>query len=257
MTQEDPSLLVLAGPSHALEASDKKPRFLLLPHPRTGLPTYFLPARSAAAVDQQGYDELYELQAIRSDKKSRSWFLNGGQADQEVLKKGYVIQDGTLHLLLRIDPTFLLLNLLSYTLTSSTYLSVEDLFEESSSKWSTSQLPSQDSRGWQDILDFPKLFHLSSYLANISDIQSETYYRLSSTKIQSFLTDKVKTLSDLKTFKQFPMTMMKSLERQLEFGQEDDMEKRIDITIEIIRIWVPDTFEKILDSVRGELTSHQ
>lgn len=112
-TSSDPSLLVLAGPRHVLSTSgpttsseagpsssntSTTKRFLLLPHPRTGLPTYFLPACSASQggdgiANLADCDEIYELQAVRNEKHSRSWFLNGGddQGD-DVTGRGWVMQ---------------------------------------------------------------------------------------------------------------------------------------------------------------------
>lgn len=98
----DPSLLLLAGPSHVLnfhaEAGPSRPApFLLLPHPRTGVPTYYITARSGSSgSDLPNIDEVYELQAVRNDKSSRSWFLNGSgsgeDSDHDPLKRGWVVQ---------------------------------------------------------------------------------------------------------------------------------------------------------------------
>lgn len=69
------SRVVLAGSSDLLRSGDSQQTFLLLPHPRTSLPTYFLPGK-ASTGDNNADPEMYELQAVKSDKKSRSWMLN-------------------------------------------------------------------------------------------------------------------------------------------------------------------------------------
>lgn len=117
-TSSDPSLLVLAGPRHVLSTSgpttsseagpsssntSTTKRFLLLPHPRTGLPTYFLPACSTNQSDNRyasiaECDEIYELQAVKNEKNTRSWFLNGSEdpsGGADGTGKGWVMQGET------------------------------------------------------------------------------------------------------------------------------------------------------------------
>ncbi|PWN20145.1 hypothetical protein BCV69DRAFT_283682 [Microstroma glucosiphilum] len=164
--------LVIAGPSsllHPSPSTSSPKQFLLLPHPRTALPAYFLPSAasssstpSSAEPTAEEYDEIYELQSSKSDRKARSWFLGGskGEGDEEgesaetrglAGEKGWVIQDFSLHLLSRIDSAFLLLPMLDVLLPpptpksttepaptsapatllvdSGSYLPAEDLFE--------------------------------------------------------------------------------------------------------------------------------
>lgn len=114
--------------------------FLLLPHPRTSQPAYFLPPSSDRKDSQ-----FYELQVVKSDRKNRSWFLygNGDGPVHEGEKldvagdgHGWVKQDGALHTLNPIDPALLMLPLLEPLLASAdpsaeagSYLPLDDLFE--------------------------------------------------------------------------------------------------------------------------------
>lgn len=83
MASLDDGRLVLAGPS-SLVAPNVEQRFLLLPHPRTHAPAYFV-------VDEA---KTYELQAVSKDR--RSWMLNGsgenGSGDAGDASQGWVMQ---------------------------------------------------------------------------------------------------------------------------------------------------------------------
>lgn len=81
--------LIMAGPSHLVERGQ---RFLLLPHPRTHAPAYFV------MDDEQG--EAYELQAV--SKERRSWMLNGRQGAIEEGGQGWVMQGAHPNLFLAI-----------------------------------------------------------------------------------------------------------------------------------------------------------
>ena len=84
--------IALAYPPDVAHATT---RLWVLPHPRTGVPTYF-------ATSQDGTN-AYELLVTRPP--TRSWLLRGHDDD------GYVIADGAMRILSRIDPAFLLLGI--------------------------------------------------------------------------------------------------------------------------------------------------
>lgn len=89
--QAEPSRLVIAGPSDALSLPLKDSngkRFLVLPHPRTSTPAYFLPHKDS----QTGNEQILELQVVRGERKERSWMLNGSGSQGAPDEKGWVLQ---------------------------------------------------------------------------------------------------------------------------------------------------------------------
>ncbi|KAL7010200.1 hypothetical protein EMMF5_000220 [Cystobasidiomycetes sp. EMM_F5] len=105
-------------------------QFLRLPHPRTGTPSLFLPARKNATTANEGNvqaDIILEVQAVNATgDKQRSWFVNGDT----------VIADGKLLLLTPFDPVFLLVRILLVVGTQHTgdgsnrrSLPYDDIFE--------------------------------------------------------------------------------------------------------------------------------
>ncbi|PWN53978.1 hypothetical protein IE53DRAFT_337920 [Violaceomyces palustris] len=130
--------ILLAYPESAFASDSKGKRLLVLPHPRTGNPSYFLPYHPSesphptGSSDQSGGDRdlkgeseggILQLQVIRQDKSERSWFISGADDDDG---------DGALHLLTPIDPIFLLLPILYSVMSDAKppFLPLEDLFDQ-------------------------------------------------------------------------------------------------------------------------------
>ncbi|KZT08343.1 uncharacterized protein LAESUDRAFT_697204 [Laetiporus sulphureus 93-53] len=125
-------------------------RFLMLPHPRTGLPTLFLPVLS----ENNAKDEILEVQAI-SPSKPRSWFMPEGE----------VVDDGKLLLLTPIDPSFLLISVLQSTQptdgSSGNYRSLDDIFEDAASKIAEAQPRSLEQAASCSVDDILQLMSLA------------------------------------------------------------------------------------------------
>ncbi|KZO93152.1 hypothetical protein CALVIDRAFT_566863 [Calocera viscosa TUFC12733] len=102
--------------------AQNSPRCIRLPHPRTGLPTLFLPLVTPPSADgRAGTTSILEVQSIAPDAK-RSWFVDPGE----------VVSDGKLLLLAPIDPVFLLIPLLELLPegTNARFLPFQDLLDE-------------------------------------------------------------------------------------------------------------------------------
>lgn len=99
-------------------------RCLILPHPRTQIPTYFLYSctsgdSNAASGTSKG--ELFELSSLKDTKYDRSWMISG---------VNQVISSGQLEILSRMDMRFLVISLLYSALEDSKFRSLEDTFEQ-------------------------------------------------------------------------------------------------------------------------------
>ncbi|GLB37612.1 putative ydr279p protein family (RNase H2 complex component) [Lyophyllum shimeji] len=168
--------------------------FIRLPHPRTGIPSLFLPydtpSDASLPCAQRG---ILEVQAI-SPPDPRSWFL-----DEDV------ISDGKLLIMTPIDPAFLLIPILQAVHpcdgSAGTYRPADDIFEDAAAKLhATSGKP--DDGPWiltKDIIRFGSLPCVKAALAHICDVKditSEiTVYRLSLPKALKYVRDKVTRLS--------------------------------------------------------------
>jgi len=87
--------ILLSVPPSALR-SNSSTQFLALPHPRSNVPTYFLPTTSRTetatetSLTQSEYleseklcDRILELKVIRPEKAQRSWFVATPQKEDQ------------------------------------------------------------------------------------------------------------------------------------------------------------------------------
>ncbi|KAI0785634.1 ribonuclease H2, subunit B [Abortiporus biennis] len=126
-------------------SSNSSMSFLRLPHPRTGIPSLFLPytptTSDAKGKSKETGSGILEVHSI-SPTNQRSWFLDDG-ADE-------VIENGSLLLMTPIDPAFLLLPVLIASMpkdgTQGTFRPPDDLFEDSLEKYIRSTASIIDSK---------------------------------------------------------------------------------------------------------------
>jgi hypothetical protein len=163
-------------------------RFLVLPHPRTGIPTYYLhSSHASASASTAGSNaasadgELFELSTIKDTKHDRSWMVSGVNT---------VVSAGQLEVLSRVDVRFLVISLLYSALGDRKFRSLEDTFEQialglyakrsdeaveavAALKASTEAKDADASREWSDILTFGSLPLVHTALAQVADVQGK------------------------------------------------------------------------------------
>ncbi|EIN11896.1 hypothetical protein PUNSTDRAFT_111911 [Punctularia strigosozonata HHB-11173 SS5] len=169
-------------------------RFLRLPHPRTGIPSLFLPYVPLG----QSKHTILEVQAV-APPNPRSWFMSEGE----------VIADGKLLMMTPIDPAFLLMGLLQ-TIQSregnpGQFRPYDDIFEDlvqiltvSPSTPSTSKDPSLHV-SQEDLTYLGSLACVQCAMKRIcefKEITSDiTVYRYSASAAMAYLQPKVARLS--------------------------------------------------------------
>ncbi|KAJ9476554.1 Ribonuclease H2 subunit B [Pseudozyma hubeiensis] len=191
-------------------------RLLILPHPQTLIPTYYLASPSSG--------ELYELSTLQDSKHDRTWMIS--QLNQ-------VVSSGQLDILSRVDARFLVVSLLHSVLDDGKYRSREDLFEQAAQKLYSrrkeelrSAIPELKKGGdeddveqqeWLDVVTFGNLDLVKTALEDVADVQDlptgEKAYRLSLSKTFHLLDRKHTLLSQRSTFAQTPNTLGRTFER--------------------------------------------
>ncbi|KAH8828238.1 ribonuclease H2, subunit B [Flagelloscypha sp. PMI_526] len=166
--------------------ADGKSRFLRLPHPRTGLPALFLP-KTADSPD--GRDSILELHSISPDEP-RSWFMGDN-----------IFSDGSLLMLTRIDPVFLLIPIILSVQPKDSPLPFrpyDDLFEEADAKL--------NSGCNLDIIALSRLScvqHAMQYLCDVQDVTEDLVaYRYSQTRLLDYAQKKVARISNREVLEQ-------------------------------------------------------
>ncbi|CED82052.1 Uncharacterized conserved protein [Phaffia rhodozyma] len=243
-----PQGVIQSGAAKDTSASNQ---FWRLPNPRTGLPSLYMPYRREC----DGKQGILELQKISPDKE-RSWFV-----------EDEVIQDGKLLLFTPIDPVFLLLPALEATTTSPPrFLLPDQLFSTASTHPSFLLAPpftpsSTDLKGkrkqadrgeesdeagkieCEDVIRLGELEGIEDHLLKICDVlelepSKMKAYRLSTLKLQAYLSKKVNRLSVKETFNRFP-ALKRGLARDglgdlTEQGQDDSQKEERD-QLELVR----------------------
>ncbi|KAK4058820.1 hypothetical protein OIO90_000266 [Microbotryomycetes sp. JL221] len=187
---------VLVLPNNVDLSSRDAPRhrFLRLPHPRTQLPSLFLPVIASSPDNGKVDDSLLEVQRIRPDTdKQKSWFV-----DQDVLS------DGTLGLLTPFDPLWLIISILASV--PQRFMQYAELWEwaaqhVTSGSNSDDTLRNEREQEFiaQDIVTFGQLDCVKRRLEQVCDTQtheSTTLYRISQPKTLDVLKNKVASLVD-------------------------------------------------------------
>ncbi|TFK44398.1 ribonuclease H2, subunit B [Crucibulum laeve] len=171
-------------------------QYLRLPHPRTGLPSLFLPSEVPGLSRSSAIQKstILEVQAV-SPTDARSWFMN----DE-------VVSDGKLLVMTPVDPTFLLLPILQAIQpqngSAGQFRQLDDISEEAASKLAS---PSESSAtkgatiSPQDIRAFCSMACAQKALRSVCDVKEITedivVYRYSPEKVVQYLRVKVARLS--------------------------------------------------------------
>ncbi|KZT26700.1 hypothetical protein NEOLEDRAFT_1240767 [Neolentinus lepideus HHB14362 ss-1] len=172
-------------------------QLLRLPHPRTGVPSLFLPYPQQQTGSTTTWSIL-EVQMV-SPPNERSWFLEEGQ----------VLEDGRLLIMTPIDPSFLLIPFLrSIQLADGspgTFRPLEDLFEEALPKLlelaeaNASAKDPSASLSRRDLEMFCSLACMKNAMKNVCEVKEITpdivVYRYSQSQLVEYLRKKVSRLS--------------------------------------------------------------
>ncbi|SNX81964.1 uncharacterized protein MEPE_00669 [Melanopsichium pennsylvanicum] len=217
-------------------SSARSGRFLILPHPRTSVPTYYLHSdtlSSSSSSSFTGLSELYELSTLKDGKFDRSWMISD---------LNQVISSGQLEILSRVDARFLVISLIYSALEDGKFRSHEDTFEQialvlqgrrkeemvesiPSLKAKLSETGSTDQGEqdglhleWSDVVTFGNLALVQKALNEVADVQDlpngEQAYRLSKAKIFTILDKKHAQLSLKSTFVASPNMLGRMFERR-------------------------------------------
>ncbi|KAH9949549.1 ribonuclease H2, subunit B [Amylocystis lapponica] len=172
-------------------------QFVRLPHPRTGMPSLFLPYLSS----KTGSSSILEVQAV-APPNPRSWFMTEGE----------IIEDGKLLLMTPIDPAFILIALFrsvhSEADSHGQFRTTDDLFDEVATKFMQAEMSvSQETPEGctaKDILHFLSFdctLNAVRRICETKDITPEiTVYRYSPVKVEEYLKAKVARLAKAEVF---------------------------------------------------------
>ncbi|WFD21208.1 hypothetical protein MCAP1_003469 [Malassezia caprae] len=167
-------------------------RLYVLPHPRSGVPTYF-------AVQD---DATYELLVVRPEQRvARSWML----APCGASSPGHVLRDGALHVLSPMDPALLLLGLLASAWGERRFCPRDDLAEAAAEHHAASRAARMAARtgaapsapAWPEIASVLALPAMQEPLTRICATQAEPsaldglVYRLDEARVCALLDRKV------------------------------------------------------------------
>ncbi|KAI0062863.1 hypothetical protein BV25DRAFT_1884461 [Artomyces pyxidatus] len=201
--------------------------FLRLPHPRTGIPSLFLPYQLSQDHQSRNKWGILEAQSV-APPNPRSWFFIEGE----------VAADGKMLLMTPIDPSFLLLPILRALMpskdTAVKFLPLEDVFEEAVAKSAQlydSSNPTNPSSSISppDIIALTKLDCVANAMRRICDVKDITpeitVYRYSEDRTMSYLRSKVARLST-EGVSEKSRTLIRSLAKDglMEDGREDLLE---------------------------------
>ncbi|KAA1476046.1 hypothetical protein DENSPDRAFT_806586 [Dentipellis sp. KUC8613] len=191
---------VLDTISMKLSADAASPQFLRLPHPRTGIPSLFLPYRLKDTVPVPGQVDAWGILEVQSVEppNPRSWFFTEGQ----------VVGDGKLLIMTPVDPAFLLIPLIELTKPAEghagTFRALDDIFDEALvtlQKKPQKPIPGDPTSTLceKDVLALSALDCARSALARICDTKDITpeitVYRYSSDAVVRYLRSKVARLA--------------------------------------------------------------
>ncbi|ETW80883.1 hypothetical protein HETIRDRAFT_418828 [Heterobasidion irregulare TC 32-1] len=171
-------------------------QFLRLPHPRTGIPSLFLPYR-LSKTDNTIRWGLLEVQSV-TPPNPRSWLFSSDE----------VVEDGKLLVMTPIDPTFVLIPILQVARppggTLGKFCPLHDIFDEVALKLAqqsvgSSCIDSSSVISSRDILSLASLDCISDAMRRLCDVKDITaditVYRYSEEKLVEYLRGKVSRLS--------------------------------------------------------------
>ncbi|EKM54493.1 uncharacterized protein PHACADRAFT_123606 [Phanerochaete carnosa HHB-10118-sp] len=218
-------------------------RFLRLPHPRTGVPSLFLPY-----AKPDGRTSIMEVQTV-APPNERSWFLSEGQ----------VVQNGELLIMTPVDPAFLLIPIL-HVLSSpnghaGTFRPVDDMFEDAVEKLLQSAPSSTEHLCKEDLLRFLSLDCARNAMARTCEkkqiTEELTVYRYSPDVVVENLRKKVMRLNSQPMF-EASKTLTRALARDglMDDGKDGILEGklmgRLRAACDLVSQYVPDHLQKRL-----------
>lgn len=218
-------------------------RVLRLPHPRTGLPSLFLPY-----MNRDGKSSIAEVQMV-APPNERSWFLTEGQ----------VIQDGKLLLMTPVDPAFLLLPILQVLAPTNdqpgTFRPMDDIFEEAIEKLSQTTRSNKDPAAClckEDLLYFVSLDCARKAMARTCETKQITdelaVYRYSPDIVVESLKKKVTRLNSQSIF-EASRTLTRGLAKDglMDDGKDHLLELgRLKAACDLVSHYVPEHLQKRL-----------
>ncbi|KAI0081258.1 hypothetical protein K474DRAFT_1635966 [Panus rudis PR-1116 ss-1] len=228
------------------------PRFLRLPHPRTGVPSLFLPYR---AHDSER-TKILEVQVV-APPNERSWIMTEGQ----------ILEDGQLLLMTPVDPAFLLIPILRSIHPSDGSLGnfrpLEDMLEDASrifmrrhqSERATAKGDNDVQLTMKDITEFCAFDCVLSAAKRICETKDITedivVYRYSPERVVKYLKNKVSRVAN-PTLLDGSRTIVRSLAKDglMEDGKESLLESgRLRAACDLISHYTPpDIFDSLLAS---------
>ncbi|KAG2146022.1 ribonuclease H2, subunit B [Suillus bovinus] len=221
---------------------DYVPRFLRLPHPRTGLASLFLLHDHRSQNDTTKTSSILEVQAI-SPTNARTWFMG-----EEV------IADGKLIVMTPMDPMFLLMYLLRAPQardgSKGNFRPLEDIIEEASA--TIADASDKDAQkdpslhvSADDIVSFLSLDFVQSSIKRVCDVKvitdKITVYRYSHDVVLENLKRKVGRLSDPKVA-EMSRTLVRSLAKDglMDDGKEELLDLgRTKLACELLSQYLP------------------
>ncbi|KAJ7163611.1 ribonuclease H2, subunit B [Mycena crocata] len=223
-------------------------QFLRLPHPRTGLPSLFLPY-SPQSNDESKRDAVLEVQAV-APTNPRSWFIG-----QEV------VSDGQLLVMTPIDPAFLLIPILQSVYheggDQGMFRPADEIFEDAAANLeeSSTSTAGKDSSlliTREDVIRFSSLKCCINALKHVCDVkeitEDITVYRFSPKMVVQYLRIKVGRLSSPETV-EVSRTMVRNLAKDglMEDGKEKLLEVgRIRAACDLVAQYTPPGIRSLL-----------
>ncbi|KAF4620586.1 hypothetical protein D9613_000415 [Agrocybe pediades] len=226
----------------SIKVNDEPLRILRLPHPRTALPSLFLPLEYLPSSSSHHTSTILEIQSV-SPPDERSWILGED-----------VIADGKLLTMTSIDPAFLLIPILQAleqgNEAAGQFRPADDLLDEAAKR-----LAGSDETQAQDLSDFCALKCSHKALPRICDfkeISSDiTVYRYSLSKTLEYMRSKVAHLQK-STALENSLTITRILAKDglMEDGKDELLQLgRIRACCDLISQYLdPITYEKLLNS---------
>ncbi|KAJ7602260.1 ribonuclease H2, subunit B [Roridomyces roridus] len=234
----------LNAPLGLSSGSQTPSRFLRLPHPRTGVPSLFLPYSL-----QNERDAILEVQAV-SPANPRSWFVG-----QEV------VADGKLLVMTPVDPAFLLIPILQSVYPENgdqgMFRPEDEIFEDAAANLEETSTASaaQDPSllvSKDDVMRFTSLRCCQPALKRICDVkeitEEITVYRFSPEKTVAYLRTKVERLSTPETT-ELSRTLIRNLAKDglMEDGREELLKVgRIRAACDLVAQYTPHGIRNLL-----------
>ncbi|KAH0827552.1 hypothetical protein J3R83DRAFT_4273 [Lanmaoa asiatica] len=236
------------------DSTARLPRFLRLPHPRTGIASLFLahePVPDEDEPDRSQVSKILEVQAVEPPN-ARSWFIG-----EEV------ISDGKLLVMTPVDPLFLLIPLLRAIKQpdAANFRPADDIFEDAARHIAEVSMvdATQDtsvSVGVEDIMKFAALECTKKAMKRLCDVKGKpdeittdiTVFRYSSEKLIQELRKKAVTLSTTR-ITELSRCLVRSLAKDalMEDKNEDLLELgRTKLACELLGQYLPHDIQREL-----------